>query len=122
MPIYEFECKKCKKEYDALASYDESGMYKDVECPHCGSKSKNKLVSCCNHTFTNPEGTGKWENSQTGHDYRFKHNLPKVLAEREAAERAQLGLTDGNQPYQDFDDANKFGEGIHDPETRGGLA
>ena len=121
MPQYEFECKNCEKEYMELTRYDESGMYKDVVCPHCGSEDKIKLVSTCNHTFANPEGTGKWENSSTGHDYRFKHNLPKVLAEREAAERAQLGL-DGKNPYRELDDANKFGEGVHDPETRGGLA
>lgn len=122
MPLYEFECKNCGKEYDALARFDESGMYKGVECPHCGSDKKDKLVSMCNHTFTNPEGTQKWDNSQTGHDYRFKHNLPKVLAEREAAERHQLGLDGGNPaPYADTGDMD-LGEGIHDPETRSGLA
>ena len=122
MPIYEFQCSHCNKEYDALAKFDESGMYRDVKCPHCGSVKKDKLVSVCNHTFTNPEGTQKWDNAQTGHDYRFKHNLPKVLAEREAAERAQLGLDGGGKnPYNDIDDTS-LGEGIHDPDTRKGLS
>lgn len=121
MPLYDFECKSCNKDYDALAKFDESGMYKDVKCPHCGSTEKDKLMSTCNHAFTNPEGTGRWENGQTGHDYRFKHNLPKVLAEREAAERKQLGIDGNPNPYGNIDDT-PLGEGLHDPETRKGLS
>ena len=121
MALYEFECKDCQKDYIELTRYDESGVYESIVCPHCGSHNKIKLVSACNHTFTNPEGTGKWENGSTGHDYRFKHNLPKVLAERESAERQQLGIDGNANPYGDMGDMD-LGEGIHDPETRKGLA
>lgn len=37
MPIYEFNCKACKKPFEiveSLASYDP----KKVKCPECGSK------------------------------------------------------------------------------------
>jgi putative FmdB family regulatory protein len=120
MPLYEFECKSCNKPYDEIARYDETGMYKDVECPHCGSKEKDKLISACNYAFTNPVGTDKWNSESTGHDYRFKHNIPKVKKEREMAEvMSQMGTS----PYGAGDgDIEKFGEGVHDPETRKGLS
>ena len=43
MPNYDFECKKCKETYNEIVPYDETGKYKGVKCPHCGSKSKIKL-------------------------------------------------------------------------------
>lgn len=122
MPLYEFECKSCNKQYDEISRYDETGMYEDVECPHCGSKKKDKLVSACNYTFTNPVGTDKWNSESTGHDYRFKYNIPKVKKEREVAEAAShMG-----SPYDGRDelrnDIEEFGEGVHNPETRKGLS
>jgi DNA-directed RNA polymerase subunit RPC12/RpoP len=103
MAFYEFECKKCKKIYEELCSYDSTGKYPDVRCPHCNSKSKTKLMSACSYTFANPEGTDRWNNEQTGHDYRFNHNLPKVLAERQKAEEAGK---DPN-PYSNINDLEK---------------
>jgi putative FmdB family regulatory protein len=118
MPLYEFECKSCNKPYDEIVRYDETGTYEDVECPRCGSKKKDKLVSACNHAFTNPVGTDKWNSESTGHDYRFKHNIPKVKKEREMAE----ALSHMDNPYKQGNDIEEFGEGISDPETRKGLS
>ena len=40
MPIYEYQCKSCKEEFEELAFGD------DVPpCPHCGSGKTNKLMS-----------------------------------------------------------------------------
>src|SRR4051812_30229693 len=88
VPVFNFECKnkKCGKEYEELAAYDETGKYKGVTCPHCGSKKKKKIVSCCSYAFSNPVGTDKWNSESSGHDYRFKHNLPKVIEQRKNAE------------------------------------
>ena len=114
MPNYEFNCKKCKKKYEALTSYDESGKYKDVKCPHCNSKSKTKLMSACNHAFTNPVGTDRWNSDSSGHDYRFKHNIPNVQKEREMAQALSHMGTD---PYGQADMLNndiEMDTGIHD--------
>lgn len=121
MPIYEFICNKCNKNYEELTSFDKSGKYESVECPECGSKSKERLQSAISFNFSNPEGTDRWNNSSTGHDYRFKHNIPKVKQERETAERlSHMGANPykGKAAESDFN----MGEGIHDPESRGGLA
>jgi len=116
MPNYEFNCKKCDKHYEALTSYDETGKYKDVQCPYCKSKRKEKLMSACNHTFSNPIGTDRWNSSASGHDYRFKHNIPNVQREREVAQ--QLSHM-GSNPYGQSEMVNndiEMDTGIHDSE------
>ena len=42
MPIYEYQCKKCKNifEYFHVASND-----KNVACPECNSKRKERVIS-----------------------------------------------------------------------------
>ena len=112
MPFYNFQCKnkKCGQVYEDLASWDETGKYPDVRCPHCNSKRKIQLATACNFQFSNPEGTGRWISDSTGHDYRFKHNLPKVLEERK---KAELASKSGANPYRKIDDissGNNFGE------------
>ena len=43
MPIFEFTCKKCKKQFEELVF----GQDDAVACPHCGSEKTEKLMSCC---------------------------------------------------------------------------
>lgn len=47
MPIYDYECKKCKNQFDV--HYSSFSAVKELEpvekCPHCGSKRKTKIVS-----------------------------------------------------------------------------
>ena len=46
MPIYEYKCNKCSHEYEALVM----GSADAVECPKCGSKKKERLMSCFSST------------------------------------------------------------------------
>ena len=121
MPIYEFECKNCNKNYEDLCKFDETEKYKDVECPRCESKKKIKLISASRFAFSNPEGTDRWNNTSTGHDYRFKHKIPAVKAEREVAEALSHM---GSDPYgsEQVGQDIELDTGIHDPETRPGLS
>ena len=44
MPIYEFRCKECKKEFSELfprSSFD----LKQVECPECHAKEAQRMLS-----------------------------------------------------------------------------
>jgi len=43
MPIFEYVCKKCKKQFEELVF----GQDEAVTCPHCGSDKTEKLMSCC---------------------------------------------------------------------------
>lgn len=117
MPHYEFSCKKCLKIFDEIVTYDATGKYAKLKCPYCGSKKKDKLISMYSFQFTNPEGSDRWNSEATGHDYRFKHNIPKVKKEREMAE----ALSHMPNPYKEIDDL-PLDTGIHDPESRQGLA
>ncbi|MEW6114501.1 MAG: zinc ribbon domain-containing protein [Thermodesulfobacteriota bacterium] len=42
MPIFEFECCRCGKEFERLVFASEEGS---VACPECGSKETKKVVS-----------------------------------------------------------------------------
>jgi putative FmdB family regulatory protein len=115
MPMYDFECLKCEEAYEEFVAYDATGKYKGVKCPHCGSKRKTKLITACQFAFADPVGTDRWNNS---HDYRFKHNIPRVKKEREMAEK--LSHMGGN-PYGNIDDSG-LDTGIHDAGGRKGLS
>lgn len=120
MPMYEFLCLKCDTLYEELCTYDETEKYKGVKCPECGSKKKTKQVSACSFQFAQPEGTDRWNSESTGHDYRFKTNLPKVIEQRKQAE---LASHMGANPYTDTSAADiNMDTGIHDAETRPGLS
>jgi putative FmdB family regulatory protein len=43
MPIYEYKCKKCKKEFECLVV----GSAKDIECPTCSGRNVERLMSAC---------------------------------------------------------------------------
>lgn len=41
MPLYDYECSKCKKEFEVLQSKNKQSE----KCPKCGSVSKKKVSS-----------------------------------------------------------------------------
>lgn len=43
MPIFEFECPKCRRAFDELVRNAEAA--KDVTCPTCGSRKVKKKLS-----------------------------------------------------------------------------
>ena len=43
MPLYEYQCKKCEKKFETLVSVSKSDD--PQECPECGSKESNRLIS-----------------------------------------------------------------------------
>lgn len=102
MPNFSFSCKKCGRNYTDIVPFDPKGKYGDVRCPSCNSKSKTKLMTTCSFAFAQPEGTDKWNSEAAGHDYRFKHKLPKVIEERQNAELKNKGAL----PYNEINDFN----------------
>lgn len=43
MPLHEFCCNKCTKEFEELIFKEDDS----VTCPHCGSDQVEKLISAC---------------------------------------------------------------------------
>lgn len=90
--------------FDEFVSYDPQGLYLSISCPKCGSSKKEKVVSACNFNFSNPVGTDRWNSENSGHDYRFKHNLPSVIEERK---KAEIAAKTDTSPYNEINDLNK---------------
>lgn len=106
MPTYQFQCLKCKIQYEELTNYDSSGKYRDVKCPACKSKRKTQQVTCAGIKFTNPKDTSKFDNF----GYRAGYNLEKAQELRRDAEQASHV---GSTPYNQLDDISGgefFGE------------
>ena len=57
MPIYEFHCNKCDKDFEELVFADQ-----DVTCPHCQGNNLEKLFSTFSHksgsTYSSSKGSG----------------------------------------------------------------
>lgn len=113
MPRYEFECKKCRHVYDIWSSMAEKEEnVKKGKCPECKSKKKTEIMGCPNFMFSNPVGTDRWNSDSSGHDYRFKHNLPNVINQRQKAEE-QSHMGSGSEIYNninDLDNNDAWGE------------
>lgn len=109
MPNFDFKCKECEEIYTDFVKYDPTDKYKDVVCPKCNSKKKEKLISSTSYKFNQPVGTDKWVSESNGHDYRFKSNLKNVKKQREEGEK----LLKGKKAYKEMDDISSgkyFGE------------
>lgn len=123
MPMYEFECTKCKNPYSQIMSFDDLSNKKamnKIKCPKCKSSSKKKLVSVPNFAFAQPEGTDRYNNS---HDYRFYHGHEKPGGLREQRKVAEAVSHMGSDPYGDTSGSDiQLDTGIHDVHERPGLS
>jgi putative FmdB family regulatory protein len=54
MPIYEFKCRKCRKEFESIVL----GSGSPVSCPHCNGKKVERLMSACSF-----KSSGKYSSS-----------------------------------------------------------
>lgn len=43
MPVYDYRCRECSKQFGIYQTYDEYGEVA-VECPHCGSDDLRRLI------------------------------------------------------------------------------
>jgi putative FmdB family regulatory protein len=45
MPIYEYECRQCKKTFTEKHTFQEHDQHKKVKCPKCGSTRVQQVIS-----------------------------------------------------------------------------
>ncbi len=43
MPLYEYKCKECEGEFEALVSFKDADS--GIKCPGCGSEKTDRLLS-----------------------------------------------------------------------------
>ena len=64
MPMYEYRCRACNKEFEELVFRDSD----PVHCPACGVTDTEKLLSCCRfksadnspvHRMAEPRSSGR---------------------------------------------------------------
>lgn len=63
MPIYEYECKQCRKSFEKLVKRMEDNDVK-VPCPECGSRQTGRKLSA--FAAVSSGGGGKSESLPTG--------------------------------------------------------
>lgn len=44
MPLYEYDCRKCKKRFTLILRVAELDKVKHVRCPHCSSTDVHKVI------------------------------------------------------------------------------
>ena len=44
MPLYEYDCRQCKKKFTLILRMKELGKAKHVHCPRCHSTDVQKLI------------------------------------------------------------------------------
>ena len=54
MPIYEYQCNACKKEFERLVFSGDDG--RDIDCPECQSRDVSKKMSAA--SFMSSKGIG----------------------------------------------------------------
>ena len=60
MPIFEYRCKQCDREFELLIWSKGDG--EDVECPQCSSREVERTLSC----FSTAKGLGSLSASNCG--------------------------------------------------------
>lgn len=68
MPIYEYDCLKCKLKFDYLVR----SSSEDINCPHCGSHDLKRLVSA--FAFASKDKQGNITSSSSGCGSCSSHN------------------------------------------------
>ena len=62
MPIYEFNCQKCGRDFEELVR----GQNPKVACPHCGSRKCQKLMSASSFVSKGTDGTAVKSSAGSG--------------------------------------------------------
>ncbi len=67
MPIYEFECKKCKKTSSFIEKINEKrSWFHPRKCEHCGSRKLKRVLSNCSASFSRTQAETLNELSKMG--------------------------------------------------------
>ncbi len=54
MPVYEFKCENCGKEFEKFVI--SQSKVKEIKCPDCGSKNIKKKITACGVKGTDSNG------------------------------------------------------------------
>ncbi len=69
MPLYEYHCEECQKDFEKLVSFSEANQ--SPICPACQSKQTHKRISKV-ASFSQPNAGGSASSSSCGSSGRFR--------------------------------------------------
>ena len=69
MPIYEYQCRKCGKQFEVIQKVGEGGA--SLKCPSCGQKGPEKVMSCCFSSTKSSESSSTSSSSCGSGSSRF---------------------------------------------------
>jgi len=64
MPLYEYRCNNCAREFEKIVSFSEADLKQ--QCPSCGSSQTNKKISAAMVIGGTTGGCGKSTSSNSG--------------------------------------------------------
>src|SRR5215218_9741280 len=91
MPIYEYQCDKCRHHLEALQKYSDKPLR---ECPECGKHALRRLMSAPRFRLA---GSG-WYETDFKSDNESKRNLVEKEKGETPAAAASTGDSSGDKP------------------------
>ena len=64
MPLYEYHCNKCEKEFEQIVPFSEADLI--PSCPFCGDKDTSKKISMAASFGSSPSGSVTSSGSKCG--------------------------------------------------------
>ncbi len=93
MPIYEYECIACEKQYQSLIMRKEDE--KGLNCPRCGSRKKRRLISRVAYHVSEQDRLDGFKASDAKDDAFFRDSRNIGLAAKKRARQLGVDLGQG---------------------------
>jgi putative FmdB family regulatory protein len=93
MPIYEYECRKCRKQFQALIMNPREGA--DLVCPQCNSPDLKKLISETLYHLSEQDRLNAFDPSVARSDSFYKDSRQIGLQAKKRARQMGVELGDG---------------------------
>ena len=92
MPIYEYQCYGCKRQFQSLVMKDDEEKY--LICPDCGSKNLKKLISRVAYHVSEQDRLSSFDPNAPKDDIFYKDSRNIGLSAQKRAQ--QLGVDLGS--------------------------
>ena len=93
MPIYEFECPSCRKEFQYLILKRDERQ--GVKCPQCGGKKMKRLISRVAYHVSEQERLSAYNPNAAKEDSFYKDSRNIGLAAKKRAQQMGVDLGKG---------------------------
>lgn len=93
MPIYEYECRKCRKQFQVLVMNPREGA--GLVCPQCNSPELKKMISKTVHHLSEQDRLNAYDSSAVRSDSFYKDSRHIGLQAKKRARQMGVDLGDG---------------------------